>query len=62
MTTRILLIYKFSECSEYLLESFNATKEVGALFVVSRVYFDHVATLVERHKILLNLEKNATGV
>ena len=49
LITRILLIYKFSECSEYLLDSLNATKEVGSLFVVSRVYFDYVATQVERH-------------
>ena len=49
LITRILLIYKFSECSDYFLESLNATKDVGALFVVSRVYFDHVATLVKRH-------------
>ena len=47
--TRILLIYKFSECSDYLLESFKATKDIGPLFVISRVFFDQVATLVERH-------------
>ena len=49
LITRILLIYKFSECSEFLLESFNALNDVSALFVVSRVFFDQVATLVERH-------------
>ena len=62
LITRILLIYKFSECSDYLLESFNSIKDVGPLFVVSRVYFDYVATQVERHQILKNLDKNASGV
>ena len=60
--TRVLLIYKFSDCSDYFLESLNATKDVGALFVVSRVYFDHIATLVERHQVLENLDNNATGI
>ena len=55
LITHILLIYKFSECSEHLLESFNATKDISHLFVISRVYFDQTATLVERHQILKNL-------
>ena len=61
LITRILLIYKFSECSEYLLESFNALSDVSALFVVSRVFFDQVATLVERHQILKNLNLQDKG-
>ena len=56
LITRILLVYKFSECSEYLLESFNATKDVSSLYVISRVFFDQAATLVERHQILKSLQ------
>ena len=56
LITRILLVYKFSECSEFLLESFNATKDVSSLFVISRVFFDQAATLVERHQILKSLK------
>ena len=36
-------------------------KDVSSLFVVSRVFFDHVATLVERHQILKNLNQAATA-
>ena len=61
LITRILLIYKFSECSDYLLESFNGVKDVSSLFVVSRVFFDHVATLVERQSILKNLNREANA-
>lgn len=54
VTTSILLLYKFSECQDYLLESFNATNDVASLFVLSRVFYDHASTLVERHRVLKN--------
>ena len=44
-----MLLYKFSECKDYLLESFNGTKDVASLFVLSRVFYDHASTLIERH-------------
>lgn len=54
LTTNILLIYKFSDCKDYLIESFNATKDVASLFVLSRVFYDHASTLIERHQVLKN--------
>ena len=49
LCTNILLLYKFGECETYLLDSFLATKDIASLFVLSRVFYDHASTLVERH-------------
>lgn len=41
-------------------ESFLGTKDVASLFVLSRVFYDHAATLVERHQVLKASLKDST--
>jgi len=52
LMTSILLLYKFSECAQYLMDAFMGTRDVASLFVLSRVFYDHASTLVERHDVL----------
>ena len=52
LMTTVFLLYKYSECSEYLTDSFAACRDVGSLFALSRVFFDHAATLLTRNQVL----------